>query len=84
MKTSQMVFDLQSGHDFVTDGQGKNNMSPNPTGGDINIKRWISFFCGSSKYERNGSRAQLTWRPTLHVNRYVHVSMNLRKMKFIS
>ena len=22
----------------MTDGQGKNNMSPNPTGGDISIK----------------------------------------------
>ena len=31
MKISQMVFELQSGHDFVTDDQGKNN----PTGGDI-------------------------------------------------
>ena len=49
MKISQTVFELQSGHDFVTDrrtdrrtdrqtdDQGKNNMSPNPTGGDINI-----------------------------------------------
>ena len=39
MKISRTVFELQSGHDFVTDGrtddQGKNNMSPNPTGGDI-------------------------------------------------
>ena len=46
MKISQTVFALQSGHDFVTDGrtdrltddQGKNNMSPNPTwggGGDV-------------------------------------------------
>ena len=26
-------------------------------------KRWISFFWGSSKYERNGSRAKFTWRP---------------------
>ena len=37
--TSSHVFELQSGHDFVTDrrtdDQGKNNMSPNPTGGDI-------------------------------------------------
>ena len=36
MKISQTVFELQSGHDFVTDrrtdDQGKNNMSPNPTG----------------------------------------------------
>ena len=39
MKISQTVFELQSGHDFVTDDQGKNNMSPNPTGGDI-IKIW--------------------------------------------
>ena len=51
MKISQMVFGLQSGHDFVTrdifcdrdfflwqtDGQGKNNMSPNPLWGDIII-----------------------------------------------
>ena len=43
MKISQTVFELQSGHDFVTDRrtdrrtdeQSKNNMSPNPTGGDI-------------------------------------------------
>ena len=44
MKISQTVFELQSGHDFVTDrrtengrtdDQGKNNMSPNPMGGDI-------------------------------------------------
>ena len=43
MKISQMVFELQSGHGFVTDrrtdrrtdDQGKNNMSPNPTGGGI-------------------------------------------------
>ena len=39
MKISQKVFELQNRHDFVTDGwtddQGKNNMSPNPTGGDI-------------------------------------------------
>ena len=26
-------------------------------------KRWISFFWGSWKYERNGSRAKLTWDP---------------------
>ena len=26
-------------------------------------KRWISFFWGSWKYKRNGSRAKLTWRP---------------------
>ena len=45
MKISQTVFELQSGHDFVTDrrtdgwtDQGKNNISPNPTWGDI-IKR---------------------------------------------
>ena len=35
-------FELQSGHDFVTDrrtdDQGKNNMSPNPTVRDINIQ----------------------------------------------
>ena len=30
-------FELQSGHDFVTDSQGKNNMSPNPTGGGRDI-----------------------------------------------
>ena len=33
MKISQMVYELQSGHDFVTrrtDDPGKNNMSPNP------------------------------------------------------
>ena len=43
MKISQTVFELQSGHDFVTyrqtdgwtDDKGKNNMSPNPIGGDI-------------------------------------------------
>ena len=39
MKIPQTVFELQSRHDFVTDrqtdNQGKNNMSPNPTGGDI-------------------------------------------------
>ena len=50
--------------------------------------RWISFFWGSWKYKRNGSRVKLTWRPsgslTLHVTRCVHTSMNLRKMKFIS
>ena len=38
MKISQMVLQLQSGHEFVTDrrtdDQGKNKMSPNPTGGD--------------------------------------------------
>ena len=42
MKISQTVFELQSGHGFVTDkqtdDQGKNNMSPNPTGGDIIIR----------------------------------------------
>ena len=27
-------------------------------------KRWILFFWGSWKYERNGSRAKLTWRPS--------------------
>ena len=27
-------------------------------------KRWISFFLDSSNYERNRSRAQLTWRPS--------------------
>ena len=27
-------------------------------------KRWISFFWDSRKYERNGSRAKLTWRPS--------------------
>ena len=27
-------------------------------------KRWISFFWGSWKYEHNGSRAKLTWRPS--------------------
>ena len=48
MKIPQRVFELQSGHDFVTDrrtdrqtdrqrvrqtdDQGKNNMSPNPKG----------------------------------------------------
>ena len=45
MKISRTVFQLQSGYDFVTDrqtdgrtdDQGKNNMSPNPTGGDIII-----------------------------------------------
>ena len=45
MKISQTVFELQSGHNFVTDrrmdrrtdDQGKNNMSPNPTGGDITL-----------------------------------------------
>ena len=47
MKIPQTFFELQSGHDFVTDRQtggrmdrrtddkGKNNMSPNPTWGDI-------------------------------------------------
>ena len=49
MKISQKVFELQSGHDFVTeiffvaeifflwqtDGQDKNNRPSNPTGGDI-------------------------------------------------
>ena len=37
MKISQTVFELQSGHDFVTDRRtddpGKNNMSPNPKEG---------------------------------------------------
>ena len=37
---SQTVFEVQSGHDFVTDERtedpGKNNMFPNPKGGDIN------------------------------------------------
>ena len=45
MKISRMVFELQSRHNFVTDrqtygrteDQGKNNMSPNPTGGDIKM-----------------------------------------------
>ena len=45
MKIPQMVFELQSGHDFVTDrwtdDQDKNNMSPNPTGGDIIIQIYI-------------------------------------------
>ena len=51
MKISQTVFKLQSGHDFVTDrrtdDQGKNNMSPNPTGGDImNIHEFANkLFC---------------------------------------
>ena len=27
-------------------------------------KRWISFFWGSWKYERSGSRAKLRWRPS--------------------
>ena len=44
MKISQTVFELQSGHDFVTDrrtdDQGKNNMSPNPSGGGG--ARWLS------------------------------------------
>ena len=31
---------------------------------ECKCKRWISFFWGSSKYERNGSRAQLTWSPS--------------------
>ena len=33
---------------------------------DVNCKykRWISFFCGSRKCERNVFRAKLTWRPT--------------------
>ena len=43
MKISRTVFELQSGHDFVTDrrtdrrtnDQGKNNMSTNPKGGNI-------------------------------------------------
>ena len=39
MKISQMVLELQSEHNFVTDrwteDQGKNSMSPNPTRGDI-------------------------------------------------
>ena len=39
MKISQTVLELQSRQDFVTDrrtdDQGKNKMSPNPTGGDI-------------------------------------------------
>ena len=51
MKISQTVFELQSGHDFVTDrrtdrrtdDQGKNNMSPNPTGGDMNIRDEFHF-----------------------------------------
>ena len=48
MKISQTVFELQSGHDFVTEGgQGKNSMSPNPTGGDM--KTFIYGFM-SSKY----------------------------------
>ena len=46
-------------------------------------KKWISFFWGSWKYERNGSRLKLTWRPSgnflLHVTRCVHTSMNLTK-----
>ena len=46
--------------------------------------RWISFFWDSWKYERNGSRAKLTWRLTLHVPGCVNTSMNLRRMKFIS
>ena len=43
MKISQTVLELQSRHYFVTetdrqtDDQGKNKMSPNPTGGDIMI-----------------------------------------------
>ena len=41
---SQTFFELQSGHDFVTDRwtdghTGQNNMSPNPTGGDINMNK---------------------------------------------
>ena len=45
MKISQMVLELQSGHDFVTDrqtDQDKNKMSPNPTGGDIIIAYGIN------------------------------------------
>ena len=45
MKITQTVLELDSGHDFVTDrqadrrtdDQGKNKMSPNPTGGDITM-----------------------------------------------
>ena len=47
MKISQTVFELQSGHDFVTyrrtDDQGKNNTSPNPTGGGHNEHAQLMF-----------------------------------------
>ena len=41
-------------------------------------KRWISFFCCSSKYERNGSYAKSTSR-SLHETHCVHASMNNRQ-----
>ena len=39
-------------------------MNKNDVKTKCKYKRWISFSWGSSKYERNGSRAQLTWRPS--------------------
>ena len=38
-------------------------MNKNDVKTQCKYKRWISFFWGSWKYERNGSRAKLTWRP---------------------
>ena len=38
-------------------------MNKNDVKTKCKYKTWISFFWGSWKYERNGSRAKLTWRP---------------------
>ena len=37
-------------------------MNKNDVKTKCKYKRWISFFWGSWKYERNGPRAKLTWR----------------------
>ena len=39
-------------------------MNKNDVKTKCKYKRLISFFWGSSKYERNGSRAKLTWHPS--------------------
>ena len=53
----------------------------------INIRDELHFFCRSSKYERSGSRAKLTWCPS-DVTYFAWVPlysywMNNRKMNFI-
>ena len=39
-------------------------MNKNDVKTKCKYKRWISFFWGSWKYERNGPRAKLTWSPS--------------------